>query len=123
MSKTYNSPALQVVPVKPDETSFYNVPDSSASNLVLDVLGAGADIADLPERKKQINNNTSYEVKQKGKKRLVTMQTRTGKAEVTIELSNIEKLTGSNKPAKKLFVLSLIKANEQYNNIFNENNN
>ena len=113
MSKTYNSPALQVVPVKPDETSFYNVPDSSASNLVLDVLGAGADIADLPERKKQINNNTSYEVKQKGKKRLVTMQTRTGKAEVTIELSNIEKLTGSNKPAKKLFVLSLIKANEQ----------
>jgi hypothetical protein len=36
-----------------------------------------------------------------------------GKAQVTLELADIDKLTGSNKPAKKLFVLTLIKANEQ----------
>lgn len=34
-------------------------------------------------------------------------------AEVTIELADIEKVIGSNNPTKKLFVLSLIKANEQ----------
>ena len=33
--------------------------------------------------------------------------------EVTIELANIEKVIGSNNPTKKLFELSLIKANEQ----------
>ena len=38
---------------------------------------------------------------------------KTRKASVTIELADIDKLIGSNKPAKKLFVLALIKANEQ----------
>ncbi len=112
--KSYISrPLAPAAPIKPEDTNFYNVPDSTASNLVLDVLGAGVNIADLPERKKQINRSTAYEVKQKGGKRLVTMKTQAGATEVTIELADIEKLTGSNKPAKKLFVLSLIKANEQ----------
>lgn len=106
-------PLPSASPLKQDEQGFYNVPDSSASNLVLDVLGAGEDVADLPARKKQVNHSTTYEVKKKGNRRLVTMTTQKGESEVTIELSNIDKLTGSNKPAKKLFVLSLIKANEQ----------
>lgn len=102
-----------IAPIVQSENSFYNVPDSTASNLVLDVLGAGADLADLPDRKKQINHNTEYEVLEDGNKRLISLKNGTGTAEVTIELSDIEKITGSNKPAKKLFVLSLIKANEQ----------
>lgn len=110
----YNSKALQPLePVKQNETSFYNVPDSTASNLVLDVLGAGADLADLPDRKRQVNHNTEYEVMEDGNKRLITLKNGTGTADITIELADIEKVTGSNKPAKKLFVLSLIKANEQ----------
>lgn len=110
----YNSKAPQPLePVKQGESSFYNVPDSTASNLVLDVLGAGADIADLPDRKRQVNHNTEYEVLEDGNKRLISLKNGTGTAEVTIELADIEKVTGSNKPAKKLFVLSLIKANEQ----------
>jgi hypothetical protein len=105
---------ISVSPVSPQqESSFYNVPDSTASNLVLDVLGAGADIADLPDRKRQVNHNTEYEVLEDGNKRLISLKNGTGTAEVTIELADIEKVTGSNKPAKKLFVLSLIKANEQ----------
>lgn len=110
----YNSKAPQPLePVKQGESSFYNVPDSTASNLVLDVLGAGADIADLPDRKRQVNHNTEYEVSKNGNMRLISLKNGTGTAEVTIELADIDKLTGSNKPAKKLFVLALIKANEQ----------
>ena len=108
----YNSKAPQPLePVKQRETSFYNMPNSPASNLFLDVLGAGADVADLPDRKRQVNHNTEYDVSENGKRRLVTLMSQ--KASVTIELTDIDKITGSNKAAKKLFVLFLIKANEQ----------
>ena len=110
----YNSTPLQPqAPLKSQQTSFYNMPDSPASNLILDVLGAGANVGDLPDRKRQVNHNTEYEVLENENKRLISLKNATGTAEVTIELADIEKLMGSNKPAKKLFVLSLIKANEQ----------
>lgn len=108
----YNSKAPQPLkPIKQGESSFYNVPDSTASNLILETLGAGADIADLPDRKRQVNHSTTLEVLESEKRRQVSLKTQ--KASVTIELADIDKLTGSNKPAKKLFVLALIKANEQ----------
>lgn len=105
--------ALQpVAPLKPvEQRDFYNVPDSTASNLILETLGAGADIADLPARKRQVNHATTLEVYEDGKRRQIQLKSQ--KASVTIELADIDKITGSNKPAKKLFVLSLIKANEQ----------
>jgi len=103
-------PQLQL-PIKQQEDGFYNVPDSTASNLILETLGAGENIADLPARKKQINHNTTYSVMENGKSRQVSISNH--KASVTIELADIEKLTGSNKQAKKLFILALIKANEQ----------
>lgn len=111
--KNQQAQALQpVAPLKPSEQKdFYNVPDSTASNLILETLGAGADIADLPARKRQVNHSTTLEVLESGKRRQVNLETQ--KASVTIELADIDKLTGSNKPAKKLFVLALIKANEQ----------
>lgn len=87
------------------------MPDSTASNLILETLGAGAAIADLPARKRQVNHATTLEVLESGNRRQVSLKTQ--KASVTIELADIDKLTGSNKPAKKLFVLALIKANEQ----------
>lgn len=95
------------------QNDFCKMPTSPASNLIMETLEAGADIADLPNRKKQINHNTGYEVLKDGNKRLISLKNGTGTADVTIELADIEKVTGSNKPAKKLFVLSLIKANEQ----------
>lgn len=111
-SKTSNSLYIQpVAPLKQSERPFYNVPDSTASNLILETLGAGEHIADLPARKKQINHNTALEVLEDGKKRQVSLIN--PKAQITIELADIDKITGSNKTAKKMFVLSLVKANEQ----------
>ena len=110
-----NQQALTIQPVAPlkpvEQRDFYNVPDSTASNLILETLGAGAAIADLPARKRQVNHSTTLEVLESGKRRQVSLKTQ--KASVTIELADIDKLTGSNNPAKKLFVLALIKANEQ----------
>src|SRR5699024_12840867 len=45
------------------------------------------------------------------KRKQVSMKTQ--KASVTIELADIDKATGNNKPDKKLLVLALINANEQ----------
>ena len=108
-----NAKGLQpLAPLQPiEQKDFYNVPDSTASNLILETLGAGADIADLPARKRQVSHNATLEVYEDGKRRQVQLKAQ--KASVTIELADIDKLTGSNKPAKKLFVLALIKANEQ----------
>lgn len=113
VKKNQQAQALQpIAPLKPlEQKDFYNVPDSTASNLILETLGAGADIADLPARKRQVNHATTLEVYEDGQRRQVQLKTQ--KASVTIELADIDKLTGSNKPAKKLFVLALIKANEQ----------
>lgn len=105
-------PIQPVAPLKPlEQKDFYNVPDSTASNLILETLGAGAAVADLPARKRQVSHATTLEVLEQGRKRQVILKS--PKASVTIELADIDKLTGSNKPAKKLFVLALIKANEQ----------
>lgn len=101
-----------VIPLqKTEQSGFYNVPDSPATHLILETLGAGAGLADLPARKKQVSHGTSLEVLEDGKKRRVISTS--PKAKITLELADIEKFTGNNKPAKKLFVLTLIKANEQ----------
>lgn len=94
-----------------EKSNFYNVPDSPATHFILETLGAGAGLADLPARKKQVSHGTSLEVLEDGKKRRVISTSQ--KSKITLELADIEKFTGNNKPAKKLFVLTLIKANEQ----------
>ena len=104
---TYQPPA----PIKREEPSFYNMPSSPASNLMFETLGAGKNIGELPDRKKQVNHSTDLNVYEDGKKRQVSY--RAPKAEITIELEDIDNITGSNKPVKKLLALVLIKANEQ----------
>lgn len=89
---------------------FYDMPNSSASHLLFDIISAEDSIADLPARKKQVNHGTIYEVKASGDKRLVSMENYEGTAKVTVELADINKL---NKAGKKLLILSLVKANEQ----------
>jgi hypothetical protein len=46
-----------------------------------------------------------------GNKRIISLTNKNTK--ISLEISDIEKLTGNNKTAKKLFVFALIKANEQ----------
>ena len=103
----------QLATLLSDVKLFYNLPDSPASDLLYEILGAGADIESLPARKKLYNNNAKLKVNpsQDGKKRKVTLDSQ--KAKVVVEIADIDKFTGSNKAAKKLFVLALIKANEQ----------
>jgi len=104
-----------LTPLKQGDKKFYHVPDGIASNFILETLGAGENIADLPVRKRQVNHNTAYQVLEDGKRRQIVMSN--NKASVIIELADIEKISGSNKPTKKLFILTLMKANEQ--SIFN----
>lgn len=98
---------------KEGSSNYFYIGNSSASNLCFDALNAGQNIADLPRRKKQINRNTVYEVmkNQEGNRRIINLSNKNAK--ISLELSDIEKLTGNNKTAKKLFVFTLIKANEQ----------
>lgn len=73
------------------------------------------EIAQMPARAKEVNHSQKIEVLQAGNKRQVIVSSQV--STVTLELSDIDKLVGSNKPAKKMFVFSLIKMNEQ---AFNE---
>ena len=93
--------------------NYFCVGNSPTSILCLDTLSAGQNIADLPERKNQINHNTKYEVmkNEDGSRRIISLVNKNSK--ISLEISDIEKLTGNNKTAKKLFVFAIIKANEQ----------
>ena len=86
------------------------MPDSPASHFLFDILSAEDGVGDIPPRKRQVNHNTTYEVKENGSRRLLSMENREGTASVTVELTDIDKL---NKAGKKFLILALIKANEQ----------
>lgn len=93
------------------QKTYYNMPTSTPAQLIREILSYGADVGSIPERKKLYNHSQQIEVKEREMMRRIELQT--DKQSIEIELENIEKIKGSNKPAKKLFVLALIKANEQ----------
>lgn len=94
------------------QKEFYDVPTSPATNGVLKVLSSGKDnLAKMNSKAKTVNHNQQIEVLQNGVKRLIKINS--DNSTVEIELADIEKLTGSNKTAKKLFIFNLIKMNEQ----------
>lgn len=93
------------------QKTYYNMPTSTPAQLIHEILLYGLDVGAIPERKKLYNHSQQIEVKEREMMRRIELQT--DKQSIEIELENIEKIKGSNKPAKKLFVLTLIKANEQ----------
>lgn len=103
--------SIQLLTEKERRKDFFNVPDSPTTDAIMRVMGTGSDLSQLPARRKEVSHSQSIEVLQNGKKRQITITS--GVSTVTIELSDIDKLLGSNKSAKKMFVLALIKANEQ----------
>lgn len=90
---------------------FYNMPTSGSSDLVMKALGAGSNIAALPEANKRVSHNQEIIIRKSGKKRQIVAKGQN--TETIIEIGNIEKLMGSNKAAKKMFAFALIKMNEQ----------
>ncbi len=113
MIQTQSTTQIYCVNPLPEERNddFYYTPDSRVSQLVLDALGAGKYIDELPSRKCQINHNTAYTLVAKDGKHIITSNNCNG--EISLTLSDLTHLTGTNKAAKKLFVLALIKVNEQ----------
>lgn len=93
------------------ENAFYNVPSSPAANLALEFMSAGADLLEMPQRKQQINHSTKIQISGKGDKREITSIA--PNHSITLSVADINKFIGSNKTAKKMFVLALIKINEQ----------
>lgn len=90
---------------------FYDLPDSPASHMIFEVLTSGTkDIDTISERKKQVSNGTKYEVQALNNQRRISMENSRGTIKIIVELNDIYKMSRS---SKKLFILSLIKANEQ----------
>lgn len=93
------------------QKDFYNVPTSPVTDTIFKAMGTGSYLAQMPARAKEVNHSRQIEVLQSGDKRQVIVSSQV--STVTLELSDIDKLVGSNKPAKKIFIFSLIKMNEQ----------
>lgn len=93
---------------------FFNLPTSPASNFYMEVLAAGGELDDLPARKGEIRHGANYAVladESNESQRLATMETE--KDSVKLLINNIEMLSGSNKPAKKLFVYLMSEINKK----------
>lgn len=97
---------------KENRKSFFNFPTSQTSNLITEILMAGGKIDELAARKKIMSHSANLTILEDGKSRLITLDNNRN-TETTIEIDNIESFSGNNKPSKKLFVFSLIKAAEQ----------
>lgn len=91
---------------------FYRTPEGVPTDLILSILGAGRDgIDELGDSKKRFNRGQKITVSEKNNSRLVTLEN--SKGSVSVSVTDIDKLTKSNKTAKKLFVFAITKANEQ----------
>jgi hypothetical protein len=121
MSKTKNvAPRVAEAPKidreAEEKKSFFNMPNSPASNSIMEVLNAGKNkLNELPDRKRQYSNSQEVSVLEYKDKRLIKYSNNSNTSEVTIELSDINLLTSWSKPnpAKKLFTYTLVKANSQ----------
>ena len=93
------------------KSSFYNLPTSTANDLIYDLLGYGENLASFAARKKSINHSTEIKTFKTGNSRKIELNN--SKAAISLETSDIEKIAGSNKATKKIFIFLLIKAKEQ----------
>lgn len=99
------------IPVLPEKSEYLSLPTSPSTNVLMEVITSGKNIADLPARKKKVSHDSSYEVLENGNRRQINMAS--SSAKVTVELEDICAFAGSNKTAQKMFIMTLVKANEQ----------
>ena len=96
-----------------EEQAFYSMPTSPASNLAMVVFTHGKEqLGELPERMELARNKNTYTLTASDTARQITQQQSNGDL-ITLELSDIDKLKGTNKTISKLFAFSLVKLNEQ----------
>lgn len=90
---------------------FYEMPTSPVADSLYKVMSSGTDLDKIPARNKKVNHEQKIEILTNRNRRKVVIKTKMNTVE--LELSDIEKLTSTNKTAKKLFIYLLIKINEQ----------
>ena len=96
-----------------DGSIFYSIPTSPATDIIFKVLGTHGKPESFIAANKKVNHSQEIDVlvDENSNKRQVIVKK--GLSAVTLEISDIEKLTGNNKAAKKMFAFVLIKVNEQ----------
>lgn len=93
------------------EQEYYNLPVSSHADMMYKVLGTGSELAELPAKAGLVSNTQQIEIYENRNRRRIVAKGHN--AETIIEVSDLDKLIGSNKSAKKMLQLVLIKMNEQ----------
>lgn len=104
--------SLELLTEKDRVRDFYNVPTSPATDSVFSVLGVGKDLKKLEQRAASHSRKieVSESINDKNRKRVLSSS---DTATVTLVIPDVEKLSSTKKPAKKMFVFSLIKMNDQ----------
>lgn len=90
---------------------YYNLPVSSHADMMYKVLGTGTELALLPQKAGLVSNTQQIEIYENRNRRKIVAKGHN--TETIIEVSDLDKLIGSNKSAKKMLQLVLIKMNEQ----------
>ena len=94
-----------------EDSKFYNMPTSPAMDLWTKTLGTDGDIAKLQANEKTTRAGVQYDLREMGTQRRIVATK--GDTETTLIIPNIDKLKGSNKGVKKIFLYTLIAINEQ----------
>lgn len=94
-----------------EDSKFYNMPTSPAMDLWTKTLGTDGDIAKLQANEKTTRAGVQYDLREMGSQRRIVATK--GDTETTLIIPNIDKLKGSNKGIKKIFLYTLIAINEQ----------
>lgn len=93
------------------DNHFISVPSTPGTNGIISLLGNAKDLEVYKNRYKQINHNTSIEIKADKKSRAII--TKNENTEFIVELEDIDKFIGINKGFKKIFVYILYKLSKQ----------
>lgn len=97
------------------EKEFYSLPTGPATNAMQKMLTYGTDDKGIEGMKRSIaaSHDTKLRLeKSKDEKQLRFIQ-ETGNSSITLEITDIDKLVGTNKPAKKIFPYTLIQIGQQ----------
>ena len=103
--------SLPVISGAETRGKLLTMPTSPTITLLYDVLGSGANLASLPDRKKKYNRNIQLEVLENGDKRRISYSK--DKSTVELEIDDFRKIANKNPQTKKILTRILLKANEQ----------